>query len=692
MKKTHSRITHFFIIFIFFAIIPMVLSNCKQHAQNQPPEFFPEENRILTIPELNDMEINDVYVFNSHVYLIADNNCFIYDLSAESVANHPYGGSSICVDDSNIYISTTDNRSLLIYSKDDFSLIEEHHLDIPQINILNINKLLPINDALIIEVLYLNSEGFSESNVFEYHPKSKTITNHTESFKGSDSYSLLMSITPKDNNTVVFVSIANTSFTNTITKSYTYNIKKQTIQDEFIFDFNFSQIAYDNITNCYFYSDDSYTIKRYNRSEDCISTVATLKKEEIGDSQYIDNFFISNGHIFLFKNTTDILSVINTELLESALHILAYESIQSDFNINKIIEQFESKYNTPVYVTTYDSTIFKDTLRTKFLSKSNDFDIVFIDNPTESNFLASIVNYELFSPLNTDDQINENFTEMYMGITEMVSINGSVIGVPYYITISNLLSCTTDSEINPDFDFTLPMLWEFCEKLSPTSEYSLLSDPYMMLRFLTETIQDQIASGTLQENEVVSLLSNIKHYYDSDILFSTDIHGNALKRTSSLFTSAPQFFSSFIFGSNKAIYPSNGVVSYPYANNKYIELNGLAMINKYSASLDSAYKFIATMTEHDNIYSTGTSGIYKFTLLGKHLEKNLIYHEWSQNDIEFLSVLPQLYENSRIYTFDHKSFMNFVRENLMTDFYSGLISPEDAASKIITFVEYTYFE
>lgn len=654
--------------------------------------FILESDFTVTISELAGVTINDVYAFGNQVYLISDDNCFTYDLSDKTISDYPVGGSSICVDNACIYVCSTATRSLNIYSTADFSETATHTLDIPKESLQKINRMLLFGKTIIFEALYLNSSGYTESYVFEYNTEKLTLTDHTAYFKSKDSYSLLITMDKKSADTLIFVSIANTSFTNTIIKSYTYNFKKQTVQEEFIFNFDLTSCAYDAESDYYFYSLDSYTLKRYIRSDDANTTI-TKFNEEIGDSLSIDRFFIYNGWLFIYKNSSNVLSAVNTAMTEDSIHILAYDSVQLWFDLDNIAEQFQRRYGKNVYITFYKSKIFKDILRTKLLSKSDDFDIVFVDNPAESNFLASLIKYKLYAPLNENEQINKNFEEMYPGVPDMVRFDDFVIGIPYYFDISNLLARENDAPVLPGFDITISDIWSACEQISPDDNITLFSDHYMMVRFLTETVQDQILSDNLSADEIESLLTNIKKNYDSGKLFSTDINGNYLEGKTHVFRVGPMFFYRFLIapGEDDIVFPEYGVAGYPYPEKRHINLRGLALLNKYSANLDLAYDFFALMTESDNIYSTGLQEIYQ-TLLGKQLERNPMYSKWTQDDIAYLSVLPQLFENSVVYTFDCNLFGDYIRENIMTDFFTGKLSPKDAAKEIVTFVEYTYFE
>ena len=349
--------------------------------------FILESDFTVAISELAGVTINDVYAFGNQVYLISDDNCFTYDLSDKTISDYPVGGSSICVDNACIYVCSTATRSLNIYSTADFSETA-HTLDIPKESLQKINRMLLFGKTIIFEALYLNSSGYTESYVFEYNTEKLTLTDHTAYFKSKDSYSLLITMDKKSADTLVFVSVANTSFINTIIKSYTYNFKKQTVQEEFIFNFDLSSCAYDAESDYYFYSLDSYTLKRYIRSDDANTTI-TKFNEEIGDSLHIDRFFIYNGWLFIYKNSSNVLSAVNTAMTEDSIHILAYDSVQLWFDLDNIAEQFQRAGMAKMFILLF--------INLKYLKTSSELNC-YLNQMILILFLSIIRRNQIFSP------------------------------------------------------------------------------------------------------------------------------------------------------------------------------------------------------------------------------------------------------------------------------------------------------
>ncbi len=685
------------IIYVLFLLaIVLNLPSCDINHIDNPNtslDAILSDTTTVTLDRI-DSKINDICIIDEYMYLISNDHLYSLCMQNNAVSSYEYYGNAIGAGSDSLYVSSLDNTEIYTISIDDFSISAKYTLQIPQESLIEINRIISIEDSLIIEAIYLNNSGYSESHIYELNTQSQTMVDHTEHFKGNDDYSLLKSMDIKDSSTIVFTSVANTSFTNTILKSYTYDFNEKKLQDSFIFNFNFNSCSYNSLSDSYIFSEDNYCVKKYDRSSDTITALKTFSTDDLGASQYIDKFICSGNFLFILKNSSDCLISLSTKINEESLNILASNSLPLSLDIEKIIEQYEQTYNVPVYITYYDGAVYKDRLRTKLLSHDSDFDIMFINNPFDDNFLSSILEYELFYPLNSDSRIIENFDNMYVGISSMLQHNNNIFGVPFEINISTVLRYNTSSKYSIDFDWNLSDVWELCENLdkSASNNTTVFSSPHIVSRFLVDMIQDQLYAGKLDETVISRTLDTIKYYYDQKLLFCYNMNFEQLLNAESLLEFAPNYFYQYVTMTSDLAFPEYGLVSYPSSNSSYAELNGISIINKYSNNIDRALDFVYIMTSAENIYSTGTSGIYKFILLGKDLEKNSIYSKWDAAELAYLNVLPQIYSNLRFYTYDYIGLMNFVGENLLESFLSGDVSSDSAASEIINYIEYTYFE
>ena len=685
------------IIYVLFLLaIAFNIPSCdKNHIDNPNTSLdaILSDTTTFAFDEIGS-EINDICIIDEYMYFVSNDHLYSLNMRNNAISSYEYYGKAIGAGSDNLYVSSLDNTEIYNISIDDFSISAKYTLQIPQKSLIEINRIISLEDSLIIEALYLNNSGYSESHIYEFNTQSQTIVDHTEHFKGNDEYSLLKSMDIKDSSTIVFTSVANTSFTNTILKSYTYDFKEKKLQDSFIFDFNFNSCSYNSLSDSFIYSEDNYCVKKYNRATDTITVLKTLSVDDIGTSQYIDKFICAGNFLFILKNSSECLISLSTKINEESLNILAFNSLHLNFNIEKIIEQYEKIYNVPVYITYYDGAVYNDRLRTKLLSHDSDFDIMFINNPFDDNFLSSILEYELFYPLNSDSRIMDNFDNMYVGISSMLQHNNNIFGVPFDINISTVLRYNTSNPYTIDFNWNLSDVWELCETLdkSASTNTTVFSSPHMISRFLVDMIQDQLYAGELNETEISLTLDTIKYYYDKNLLFCYNMNFEQLLSGESLLNFAPNYFFQYVNMTSDLDFPEYGLVRYPSSNFSYAELNGISIINKYSDNIDNALDFVYLMTSAENIYSTGTSGIYKFILLGKDLEKNSIYTKWDEAELAYLNVLPQIYSNLRFYTYDYSDLMNFILESLLESFLSGDTSSDSVASEIINYIEYTYFE
>ena len=189
---------HTFCLLFILTIACILITSCKNSESNSKAKknspTATAEDFIAVIPELENITVNDMYLYGNNAYLVSDEFCTVFDLTTKEAVQHPFGGSAICVDADYIYIGSTEVRSLTLYSVQDFSAVKTAALDIPKDAIERICRMLPMKQSILFEVSYLNDAEFSESHIFEYHLDKQTITDHTAYFKGNDSYAMVKSM------------------------------------------------------------------------------------------------------------------------------------------------------------------------------------------------------------------------------------------------------------------------------------------------------------------------------------------------------------------------------------------------------------------------------------------------------------------------------------------------------------------
>jgi hypothetical protein len=409
-----------------------------------------------------------------------------------------------------------------------------------------------------------------------------------------------------------------------------------------------------------------------------------------GSSLDVERLFYANDNVIMWNNLDKRFDVVDLSSETEPLKILLSDNVSTYLDVIPIKEQFEYKYNCNVRLVEYPEDIYADKLRTKLLASDSDFDIYLVNAPTQDNLLSSILNYDLYEPLDNYDGIINNFSKMYPGIRSMMSNNDKLFGIPYEISITSSLAVQDNlgkyGYNVSDKHWSIKDVWNLCDEIIQSGEQnkSVFRDSYGMLVLVNILIQDTINKKNFSKAELTELLTDIKTYYDAGVLYDPS------ESKKHFCDYSVMYYWTFISHIEIPDYPEYGTILLPaFSGKNYHDLRGCAMINKFAQSKDMAAKFFEVMTNSDNIYNTY---IYRDTLLGPDLTKYNIYTDWSPTELKYLSDLPSLFENAGVYTYDFLALQDYIRENVMFQFYDGTITVEEAADMIYDRVNYTYFE
>ncbi len=681
--------------FTILLIVCLGFGGCDRHIDENMKKY---DTEVVWMGHDIDSNVLSMDVEDGKAYFLSEKCLYIYDMSLKKTNTYRITGQSICVDTESVYIY--DGGKIYRYTSNTLQLEDEYSVEELSVHTDSVvYRMVKKQDNIVIEVRFLNDEKYTESKLYVLNTKAAKIEDLTESFKGNDTYSLVKSINWKNDNEIVIVSVANTSWVNAIIKSYTYNLSKKSVMNEQIIDFPISDCAYSFSQNGYYYTTgDRKTIKKYSISEKSTQTIVSFNKEELGKSEYIDYFICEHENSFFYKNEEKLFGIVDLSEAEDRLTILTRKQIGGKVDIESLVEQYERKYGIPVTVIYYDESIFVDKVTTKLLAKDDDYDIIFMDEITKSGLISRILQYDLYRPLNDNGAVIENLKEMSEGIYNLLSDDGNIWCIPFSVNNSNLLLRADNypSELNAQrIDWTLEDLWNLCEAIiekESMDKVAVFNDPYIISRILMNFVQDQIGTNDINKQELQKILENIKKYGDCGVLYKYDENWKDMGKEV-LFKYGPQYFDSFVLGLTSISYPENGVVNLPVQGKIHVELDGCAFVNKFSSNkLEYIYDFITLMTEEENLYSSGLNGIYKFVLLGRNIEKNNGYASWGDDQKKYFGVLEDIYKNAYVFTYDYHEFMDYFRDNLMLEFISGKIDTEQTADAIIEYIGYTYFE
>ena len=85
------------------------------------------------------------------------------------------------------------------------------------------------------------------------------------------------------------------------------------------------------------------------------------------------------------------------------------------------------------------------------------------------SLLASILNYNLYLPLEAYDSISSGFDKYFDGVRDVMSYDGHIFGIPYYLTVEGFTSeDNTIDKLSPDY--TLDDFWKLCEEFGKARE------------------------------------------------------------------------------------------------------------------------------------------------------------------------------------------------------------------------------
>ena len=126
--------------------------------------------------------------------------------------------------------------------------------------------------------------------------------------------------------------------------------------------------------------------------------------------------------------------------------------------------QFEEENKIAANAKGYAHDKFVDNLRLKLLAGDDDYDVVMLEHADE--LLASILNYNLYLPLEAYDSISSGFDKYFDGVRDVMSYDGHIFGIPYYLTAYGL---TTEGDTGSTLDklstdYTLDDFWKLCEE------------------------------------------------------------------------------------------------------------------------------------------------------------------------------------------------------------------------------------
>ena len=689
---------------LLIILLSVILTSCQTSKVKQGNKVHLEEKIISTKADAGT-EFLDAAVSEGSAYLISNSNMIQYDMASgeKTVVKEATGNTVICTDKDFIYTYNQEQNAVIKFGKEG-KVKETYPCTFDQIEA---TRMCIYNDTIIIAAFIKDGTEVIGSELYKLDLTSGKSSKIPDNFKGNDSFAFILGLDFVDKNTIMISSAANTNFMNIIVKGYRYDLQKEKVLDEFFLPYS-NSYTYDAENQCFYFNNigsyewvggkDKLNIRGYYPETSANILFKSMDQMSLGSSGISEHFFSINkmfyysDNVISWSKSNDCFIITNLTSDKEPLKLITSDRTKSGFMYPLIIDQFEAEYGYPVQIIEYPADVYNEKLRTKLLAGDSDFDIFFLNSPTKDNLLASILNHDLYEPLDNYTDIVNNFSQMYNGISTMMSNKDKLFGVPYGIRASSLV---VEDDFNqygytvPGKHWTYDDLWSLCEEIVKSGERnaSIVLDT---TNLIVNYVQDAINQNNLDKAALTDLLKAIIKYNAAGISFEYNNLRTGGGESRYLISPNYAILNSLLEDNNIPDYPEYGTISFPsYSSKSYINLDGCVFINKFSENKEVAADFLAVMTKSENIYNTN---IYRFVMLGSDLTQYDKYREWSEKKRSYLSDLTFIYENGGVYTCDIEALQIYIIENVISGLYDESISAEKAAEMIYDRINYTYFE
>ena len=412
-----------------------------------------------------------------------------------------------------------------------------------------------------------------------------------------------------------------------------------------------------------------------------------------------DMLFCTGQDYLIWDAETGVLSVYGkpNQTEENTLTVL-YSADQ----ITDEARYFAARTDFCIDIVTYDAARFGDALRMKLLAGDTDFDVVYMGEAGAA-LTPSVLNYNLFLPLENYETLTSNM-ELYMdGVTDLMTWNGHLYGVPHLVSAFAVevsekyaekgLPAIPDAWTQEDF-------WNICETAADTLRGNqVIARSNIIWRILLiPIIEEGVADGRIDSDAVLTLMQNLKTYTDAGIM-STKGAGYEVLMDPVNIPADLRFVPN--------VSEESTLVSPPlYNGRKYGFVGGYVFVNHLTEKPDLAVRYLELITSPDNLRLVtndkslmlkDSDGYYTRSWGGRHTEgernvfnvENYILSEENRRindaaDSVMRGICPSLYAMD-------EGFTDAVRD-IVDRMLTGEITPETAADEIIREAEYRFME
>ena len=363
--------------------------------------------------------------------------------------------------------------------------------------------------------------------------------------------------------------------------------------------------------------------------------------------------------------------------------------------------QFEEENKIAVNAKGYAHDEFVDNLRLKLLAGDDDYDVVMLEHADE--LLASILNYNLYLPLETYDSISSGFDKYFDGVRDVMSYNGHIFGIPYYLTVEGFTSeDNTIDKLSPDY--TLDDFWKLCEKFGSSRIMfcTKLTNHKPFYYIISSVLEDGMRKGDISRDTLLECIETYMKYRKAGSLNLNPPGDGPLRIIGGIGGTLDAKFSL----SNREY---KGLRSLPtYDGKRYFNIKSMAYINSKTKNTDFAVQYLSLLVSDDylswgNDYQKSYLANDKDSYFYLSLGENKVENEYkkikvpageddymSRGNVFLVDNGEDIFVNAapRIYTGSLEDVINEVYDELN----EGKLTAEEAADKIYSEASYQLME
>ena len=464
--------------------------------------------------------------------------------------------------------------------------------------------------------------------------------------------------------------------------------------------------------------DGEKTIVRSTDSEYFYPEIKALVEDagrEAKENWFSGIFYTESGYILWDKlnkvicvftekvnNTGEEITVLyrnSPSTVETALPDYEIEFGWMNGAMSRMNTQFEEENKIAVNAKGYAHDKFVDNLRVKLLAGDDDYDVVMLEHADE--LLASILNYNLYLPLETYDSISSGFDKYFDGVRDVMSYDGHIFGIPYYLTVEGFTSeNNTIDKLSPDY--TLDDFWNFCEESGSSRIMfcTTLTNHKPFYYIISSILEDGMKKGDISRDTLLECIETYMKY----------------RKAGSLNLNPPGDGPLRIIGGIGGTLSSNfderdykGLRSLPtYDGKRYVNIESMAYINSKTKNTDLDVQYLSMLVSDDYLawiteYQKSYLAKDKDSYFCFSPEPNKLENEYRRTKLSgeenfyMRGCNPFLVNNGedifvnaapRIYTGSLEDMINEVYDGLN----EGKLTAEEAADKIYSEASYQLME